>query len=45
VKTVRRCSAGVAIGASGAAVMALSWWAILVVLPCVAFAFAVDRGD
>jgi hypothetical protein len=40
--TLRRGVAATAIGVSGAAVMTLSWWAVLVVIPCVALAFTLD---
>ena len=40
--TLRRCVAATAIGASGAAVMTLSWWVVLVAVPCVVVAFTVD---
>ncbi|HZQ89784.1 MAG TPA: hypothetical protein VFA42_07230 [Gaiellaceae bacterium] len=42
---LRRFASAVAIGAAGAAVMTLSWWAVLVAVPGVALAFAVDGGD
>lgn len=43
--TLRKCTAATAIGASGAAVMTLSWWAVLVAVPCVVIAFAVDGRE
>lgn len=39
---LRRCSAAAALGACGAAVMALQWWSLFVVLPGMALAFALD---
>lgn len=43
--TLRRSAAALAVGASGAAVMTLSWWAVLVAVPGIAFAFTVDRAE
>jgi hypothetical protein len=42
VTTLRRCAAVVAVAGGGAAVMTLQWWAVLVALPALGFALAVD---
>lgn len=40
--TLRRCAAAVAVAGTGAAVMTLQWWAVLVAVPALAFALVVD---
>jgi hypothetical protein len=40
--TVRRCAAAVAVAGTGASVLMLQWWALLVAVPALAFAAAVD---
>lgn len=42
MRTLRSCLAGVAVAAAGAAVITLQWWSLLVVVPAVLFAVAVD---
>ena len=42
MKNLARCAAAVAVAGTGAAVMTLHWWAVLVALPALAFALAVD---
>jgi len=40
--TLRRCAAAAAVAGTGASVLTLQWWAILVALPALGFALAVD---
>jgi hypothetical protein len=41
--TLRRCAAAAAVAGTGASVLALQWWALLVAVPALAFALGVDR--
>jgi hypothetical protein len=42
MSTLRRCAAAVAVAGTGAAVLTLQWWAVLVAIPALTFALAVD---
>lgn len=40
--TLRRCAAAAAVAGTGASVLMLQWWAVLVALPALGFALAID---